>query len=433
MSRENLSLIELFSGIGAQITGIELTKLYDCTVVNTSEIDKDAMLSYAAIHKGLTLEMVDTYEGYPTREEMAKYMTERNIGYDFKKKKPYDWYKLAKRKDDKMLNKYWLACVLTNNLGDITRITQLRYADLWTYSFPCQDISLAGRLAGIVKGETRSGLLYEVERLLEKAKETNTLPKYLMLENVKNLVGEKFKALFDKWVEKLNELGYNTYWQVINSKDCGIPQNRERVFAISIRKDIDKGKFTFPKPILLRLRLKNLLYNKGVDDCYYLTDKSQVHWEKKEYTDQQYIENLKPQYNYVRKQSQAILNKKGYLPELYNAYNESEIKDIAPTQTAASDRCGTSAAVLKKEDGLQIRKLTPDEVWLLMGFKNTDADRARSVGVSNNALYHQGGNSIVTNCIALIFEHLYKAQVDNDYICEDEKEVKYQNFCQPRA
>lgn len=244
MNKEKLTMIELFSGIGAQIRGTDNTGLWDCTVVNTSDIDKDAMVSYAAVHCGLTNEIIDTYTEYPTREEMAQYLTDRNIGFDFKKNQPYDWFKLAKRKNNE-LNKYYLACVLSHNLGDISSIKSLDYADFWTYSFPCQDISVAGNQAGIVKGQTRSGLLYEVERLLETAVANGNQPKYLLLENVKNLVGKQFKAQFDEWLNRLDELGYNTYWEVVNGKDCGVPQNRERVFALSIRKDIDNLKFGF--------------------------------------------------------------------------------------------------------------------------------------------------------------------------------------------
>lgn len=97
------------------------------------------------------------------------------------------------------------------------------------------------------------------------------LPKYLMLENVKNLVGKKFKSQFDGWIEWLDDLGYNTYWKVLNAKDYGVPQNRERVFAISIRKDIDNGKFEFPQPFDNGIRLKDVLEN-SVDEKCYLTD-----------------------------------------------------------------------------------------------------------------------------------------------------------------
>lgn len=125
----------------------------------------------------------------------------------------------------------------TRNYGDISKIERLDYADLWTYGFPCQDISLAGDMKGIVKGETRSGLLHEVERLLEVAKEENTLPEFLIMENVKNLVSKKFIGDFQRWIDKLSDLGYTTKWKTLIASDYGIPQRRERVFAVSVRKD----------------------------------------------------------------------------------------------------------------------------------------------------------------------------------------------------
>lgn len=157
----------------------------------------------------------------------------------------------------------------TRNYGDISKIDKLDYADLWTYGFPCQDISVAGRGAGIVKGETRSGLLYEVERLLLESQKSDELPKYLIMENVKNLVSKKFIADFEKWLEFLESLGYTNHWQVLNAKDYGIPQNRERVFCISILGDKE---FVFPEKQPLRLRLKDLLEDE-VDEKFYLSRK----------------------------------------------------------------------------------------------------------------------------------------------------------------
>lgn len=93
-----------------------------------------------------------------------------------------------------------------------------------------------------------------------------------MLENVKNLVGKKFRAQFDEWCEWLDGIGYNTYWQVLNAKDYGVPQNRERVFAVSVRKDIDGGDFRFPEKKSLDIRLKDILED-DVDEKYYLSDK----------------------------------------------------------------------------------------------------------------------------------------------------------------
>lgn len=269
---KEITINELFAGIGAQASALERLNMPH-KVINISDIDQNAVVSYAAVHCGLTEEMINTYTEYPTREEMARQLTEINLGYSFEKNKPYDWYKLARRKS-KDIEKYWLANKLSKNLGDISKLDSLEYADFWTYSFPCVDISLAGRQQGIEQDQTRSGLLYEVQRLLERANKMLTLPKYLMLENVKNLVGKKFKPQFDEWISWLDELGYNTYWKVLNAKDYGIPQNRERVFAISIRKDIDNGDFEFMYPFDNGLRLKDLLED-SVDEKYYLSEEIQ--------------------------------------------------------------------------------------------------------------------------------------------------------------
>lgn len=202
-----LRLIELFAGIGSQtqaLTNIGIAH----KVVAISEIDKYAIQSYEAMHGK------------------------------------------------------------ANNLGDIRKIEVLPDADLWTYSFPCQDISVAGKGAGIKEG-TRSGLLFEVERLLRVASEKGTLPKYLLLENVKNLVSKKFKADFDKWLDFLAELGYKNYWKVLNAKDYGIPQNRERVFCVSIRGKHEP--FVFPKPKKLTIRLRDMI-DEAVDERFYLKE-----------------------------------------------------------------------------------------------------------------------------------------------------------------
>lgn len=261
----------LFSGIGCQERGFQNSGLFDIEVLNTSDINKESVLSYAAIHCGLTNEMVNTYTDYPSREEMAQYLTDINLGYEPEKNKYFDWFKLAKKKGND-IGKYWLACKLTNNLGDISRVEELPYADFWTCSFPCTDISVAGKMKGLDPDSgTRSSLLWDNIRLLNKAKDKGTLPQYLMFENVKNLVGKKFIKDFNDLLDVLDELGFNSYWSIINGKDCGIPQSRERVFVISIRKDIDNGKYTFPKPFDIGIRLKDVLETQ-VDEKYYLPD-----------------------------------------------------------------------------------------------------------------------------------------------------------------
>ncbi len=159
------TMIELFSGIGAQVRGFKNSGLFDVEVVGTSEIDKDAIVSYAAIHCGLTPELIETYN-YPSPDEMIEYLENRNIGYSFEKNKAYDW---KKKRNSKDLRKYYLACILSKNMGDITKIKELPYADFVSYSSPCTDLSIAGELKGLEHGKTRSGLLYEVERLLNTA------------------------------------------------------------------------------------------------------------------------------------------------------------------------------------------------------------------------------------------------------------------------
>ena len=139
----------------------------------------------------------------------------------------------------------------------------------------CQDFSVAGKQRGLINenGEqTRSGLLLEVERLVETAKVNNELPEILLMENVKNLVSKKFKPDFERWLAKLEELGYNNYYSVLNAKDYGIPQNRERVFVMSLRKDIDKRGYKFPEKMPLTKRLMDVLED-SVDEKYYLSEK----------------------------------------------------------------------------------------------------------------------------------------------------------------
>ena len=266
-----LSVNELFSGVGMQRKGIENTGLFDVEVKCTSDIDINAIISYAALHCGLTKEMVDTYSDYPSREEMANDLTVRNIGFDFKADKPYNWNKLIKS-GNRLLNKVWLAVKLGDNLGDISKIERLPYADLWTVSFNCQDLSIAGQQKGMSENSgTRSSLVWQQIRLLRDSIRIGESPKYIMFENVKALVCKKFKPDFDKLLNTLSELGYNSYWEVLNAKFCGIPQNRERVFCISIRKDIDTGKMTFPKPFDNGLRLKDMLDDK-VDEKFYINN-----------------------------------------------------------------------------------------------------------------------------------------------------------------
>lgn len=292
MDNKTFSMIELFSGIGAQERALRQLKI-PYRIINTCDCDKDAVLSYAAMR--FDIDKATKEYQFPTQDKMIEELQNKGFGYDFMKGK----HTITNRTPINKLKKYYIADKLSNNLGDISKVERLPYADIVTYSFPCTDLSVAGRGEGMVnkcscgyswpidfsnnseslicpscgakvQSSTRSGLLGQVQRLLTVSKKENTLPKYLLLENVKNLVGKKFKPQFDAWIRWLDSIGYNTYYQVLNSKHYGIPQNRERIFAVSIRKDIDDGKFKFPEQIPLTTRLKDIL-EKNVDEKYYLS------------------------------------------------------------------------------------------------------------------------------------------------------------------
>jgi len=150
---------------------------------------------------------------------------------------------------------------------DITTWNKDVEVDLIMHGSPCQDFSLAGKQAGGDEGSgTRSSLMYETIRIVDKLK-----PKYVMWENVKNVISKKHIHNFNNYIERMNELGYTSYYQVLNAKDYGIPQNRERVFTISIRNDLNQT-FEFPQKQELKLKLKDMLED-NVDEKYYLSDK----------------------------------------------------------------------------------------------------------------------------------------------------------------
>lgn len=488
-SLENLTVIELCSGIGAQMKGINNTHLFNANMIAIADLDKEVVVSYAAIHCGLTTDMIENYADYPSKEMMVKELTDKRLGYDFKKDKPYDWEKLSRRKDKtKGIEKYWLADYLSHNLGDMMQIKSLPYSDLLTYSTPCTDLSIAGKQEGLkwtcqdceceynpseldvdtrytcpncgshnIKS-TRSGLLYEVERLLVTAKENNTLPKYLLMENVDALISKKYIDSFKDWIGRLDNLGYNSYYQTINAKNAGIPQNRNRIFCISIRKDIDTKLFTFPKPFDTGIRLKDLLEtDKDVLEKYFLSDEVQ---QRLQITDSKFEKNIigttKPEFRTIGQRdlvykedaimgalvatdykqpkqifadSNNLIHIADLCSERFQKTNEQSRRvysedGIAPTMHTCGG--GNSEPKVERNNLRVVRKLTPKEAHRLMGFDDIDYERCKAVGMSDSQGYKQSGNSIVTTVISLLAEHLYKAQYDNTYVCTDEKMINFQ-------
>lgn len=274
---EEVRIFDIFAGIGALHQSLKELGV-PVRVTNLSEIDIEATISYASGH-------IDNFKDlefeYPSAEEMRQWLIDRNIGYSFEKNKS----SVPRMKLEKLKLAY-KANVLLNNLGDISKIDydKIEDFDLMNMSFPCTDLSNAGQQRGMRNEDgtpTRSGLyVYSIKAVRAKK------PKYVMIENVKALIQKKFIEDFYSVINELEECGYNCYYPTkkdkkgnklpicLNSKDFGIPQNRERIFVIAIRKDIDTKTFEFPIGGDYGVRLKDVLEN-YVDEKYYLSEEIQ--------------------------------------------------------------------------------------------------------------------------------------------------------------
>ena len=261
-------LIELFAGIGSQAKALQnLGVDFEKWVI--SEWEANATKSYKTIH----CENDNTdYSKVLNQKELINALFSMGISNDGKE--PMTLKQVA-RKNEKWLRNTYNAYKATHNISnlmlaagkDLNIVDIEKYVYILTYSFPCQDLSIAGKQAGMKKGsKTRSGLLWEVERLL---KESENLPQVLLMENVTQVHNKKNFADFKKWLECLEDLGYSNYYADLNAKDYGIPQNRNRCFMVSL---LGNYSYSFPLPIPLTKRLKDILET-DVDEKYYLPNK----------------------------------------------------------------------------------------------------------------------------------------------------------------
>ena len=388
-----IRLIELFAGIGSQAKA--LTRLgADFEHYRICEFDKYAVTSYNAIH-----------------------------GTDFTTS---DITKIS-----------------ANDLGIVNTD---KYCYIMTYSFPCQDLSLAGKQKGMAKGEnTRSGLLWEVERLLNECTE---LPQILLMENVTQVHGTKNKEHFDEWLAYLESKGYKNYWKDLNAKNFGIPQNRNRTYMISV---LGEYFYEFPEEFPLELRLKDMLES-SVDEKFYISNEkinkianSTFAQEKtmiqksdvcgtllaRDYKDPKCVE-VEPvrigglyDTKTSKHQAGAIWDKGAVAPTVDTmqggnrqpliteeplAYDEQNgyIRKDGTVGTLTTD--GSSPKHNNRVvEGLRIRKLTPQECWRLMGFDDADFDKAAQYN-SNTQLYKQAGNSIVVDVLYYIFGKMLREE-----------------------
>ena len=199
-------------------------------------------------------------------------MALRDLGADFEHWKVVEFDKYAIKSYNAIHGTDFSTTDIRDVKGaDLEVVDTDKYCYIMTYSFPCQDLSVAGKGAGMTKGSgTRSGLLWEVERLLN---ETENLPQVLLMENVPQVHGKKNLQDFEKWIEFLKSKGYSNYWKDLNAKDYGVAQNRNRCFMVSLLGDCD---YEFPQPIPLTKKLKDYLEDEVEEKFYINNEKAQM-------------------------------------------------------------------------------------------------------------------------------------------------------------
>ena len=285
----------------------------------------------------------------------------------------------------------------TLNLGDITKVDVNELSkdiDLLTYGFPCQDVSIAGERKGFAcEGEfTRTGLFYNALNIITAVK-----PKYAVAENVRNLLSDNFKKDFDVVLDCLDKANYNNYYAVLNAKDFGIPQFRERVFIVSIRKDVDDDCFYFPKRVKLEKVLRDILET-NVSEKYYVSSK--IPFDISDYGE------VNVPYYSVNQIGNLFPSSTRDNPNQGRVY---DFNGISPTLNCMGGGSRQPFIVI----GSRVRKLTPKECFRLMGFDDIDVNVLIDNKISNTQLYKMAGNSIVVNVLVALLRNL---------LCPDERE-----------
>lgn len=312
---------------------------------------------------------------------------------------------------------------------DVTKWDKDIKVDFIMHGSPCQDFSLAGVQKGGDKGSgTRSSLMYETVRIVEKLR-----PKYVCWENVANLLSEKHFHNFANYINTLAELGYSSAYKVLNAKDYGIPQNRERVFTISVLggASIDlfghELDFHWPQPFPLEKRLKDLLEDK-VDEKFYLSDAILKYFIANTQKQEENGNGFRFAPTDGEGTARTLTTKPGermddnYIiseakPRVIGGFGEKNSNN--GTQWHQQNRVYDSENIALCVDGSGlgtnyaipgqsvIRKLTPRECWRLMGRTDDDFEKAEKA-CSNSQLYKQAGNSIVVDVLVYLFGELFR-------------------------
>lgn len=254
------------------------------------------------------------------------------------------------------------------NYGDVTLINpnELPNFDLFTYSFPCQDLSKGGKREGL-KGK-RSSMLYECKKIID-----NKLPKYLVMENVVDLLNKNNKDAFEDWIQYLTDLGYTSYYKRINSLYYGVPQRRERLFMVSILNDTEGFEFT---------ECNNVVPLRSI-----LEDEVEEKWYKE------------LEYEIVNKKNVIAMFKRGG----YEANNRIQNINLSMNTLTTADR-GTEHILL---DNGRVRRITPLERCRLMGFSDSVYHKLKENKISDTQIVYVTGNSIVKNVLVQIFKDMF--------------------------
>ena len=340
---------------------------------------------------------------------------------------------------DKFAQASYRAIYDTKNLwfgDDVTKVkgSELPSADLWTFGFPCQDVSIAGKQKGLKKG-TRSGLFYEIMRLLDERKENK--PKWLVCENVKNLLSIDGGGGFLNVVSEMAERGYSVEWKVYNSKNYGVPQNRERVYIVGYYGErcasgllpIKRENTTTLEQIIGGSQGMRV-YNPNTISCTLSSQGGGMGAKtglykifpiltpdilEKRQNGRRVKNEGEPSFTLTNQDRHGVLiktaNKQGYMTAQVGdgidlAYPESETRR-GRVQQQRSNTLTTSdnLGVLIDDQCIKIRKLTPRECWRLQGFTDEQFDKAAAIN-SNSQLYKQAGNAVTVSVVAEIGRHI---------------------------
>lgn len=325
--------------------------------------------------------------------------------------------------DENAIKAYQILHGPTHILGDIRKMRRTPDAEMWCYSFPCTDISIAGQMKGMDRdSKTQSSLLWEIERLLKAAEYK---PKYLIMENVPTLVGKTYLEHFKVWLKTLEELGYKNYYDVLNAKDYGIAQNRKRVFLVSI---MEGEPYVFPKKIPLKKKLSDYL-DEDVDEKYFVSPKMFKYFTDKKNRngfirgdrfrphdqDSHYAWTITtrtgstPTDNFIivpeatkKGSTRAEVGDGVYINRPHQKRGVVQKEAIPTLKTSVSDL----GVVVNRDELISVRKITPRESWRLMGWSDYDFMRVEGK-IVETALYKLAGNSVVVTVLKEMFKTMF--------------------------